>query len=636
MSLFTSFGVGVTGLHSAQTSINTASHNLANAQTTGYTRQREIISDLTYTNLGMGGRNALLQIGLGSKLQMTQQIRDQFLDKQYRLDVGRQSFYQVHFDTATEVYDLFGEMEGVEFLQHIEGFWNVLQEFQKYPSSIVNRELFLKTSGAFLEAAQNLSSALNSYQLNLNDEIERKVARINEIGEQINALNKEIIKTEIGTQQANDYRDARNLLMDELGELTYFTYSEDVNGAVAISIENAPLVSGGLSFHMKAERIIEESYNSKGELERTGSQLFKVVWVDNGCGDVYNMSEPYSYARKTDVGSLRGILDVRGDHVANYTEVPKRPKEEDFMDEDGVLDQDAYKAAMTAYKIALEDYNNGTGASFITQVQAQLDVLIHGIMTTINDIFCPNIETTVNTDIVDANGNVLLAAGTYKMLDLYKCPVGSDDNETYGEELFVRGGTPRYTIIDVPDGYQFPALDEEGNPILDEKGNPKTITVYQLYVYNEEDPERKDTLYTVSEVKMNQKLMQNYSYLPVRKNPNTGQPGAYDIDTFEKLLHAWDQKFAVLDPNTLTEYNFKDYYHALIGDLSTKGQVWQSIANDQATQVETTDTKRQNVAGVATDEELTELIKFQYCYRAASRYITVIDQMLEHLIMRLG
>lgn len=635
MSLLTSFAVGVTGLHSAQTSINTASHNLANAQTKGYTRQSEIISDLSYVNLGMGKRQALLQVGLGSSVEMTRQIRDQFLDKQYRLEVGRQEFYNTQYETALEIQDLFGEMEGVEFLKQIEDFWGVCQELQKYPDSIVNRKLFISSSESFLEAAQTLSKTLNTYQMNLNDQIAKKANRINEIGEQIKALNLEIAKGEITTEQANDYRDARNLLLDELGELTYYTYSENVNGTVDVWIENAPLVSGGLSFHMETVPMTEELVLEDGTVEIVENQLYNVRWKDNGCGDVYDLSEAYSRERKTDVGSLRGILTIRGACVADYTDIPLQPKEADYMDEDGVLDTDEYNLAMNQFNKDVEKFNNGIGASLITKVQAQFDNLIHGIVTTVNNIFCPNIEVETTKDFTAPDGTVL-AAGKYKMLDLYNCPVGADDAATVGEEMFCRGSQSRYIEIDVPDGYDFPVTDGEGNPVLDEEGNPLTTKVYKLYFYNEESFTYKDKRYTIAELEVNQKIMQNYSYLPVQKNPLTGQHGAYDIDTFQKLLDAWDEEFAVLDPNTLTPYTFTEYYDALIGAIGTQGSVWKSIYEAQQTMTETTEDKRQRIGGVSAEEELTELIKFQYCYKAASRYITVIDDMLNHLVNQLG
>ena len=71
-------------------------------------------------------------------------------------------------------------------------------------------------------------------------------------------------------------------------------------------------------------------------------------------------------------------------------------------------------------------------------------------------------------------------------------------------------------------------------------------------------------------------------------------------------------------------------------DLATQGDVWNGIIENQELTVATADTERQNVMGVSSEEELAELIKFQRCYDASSRYITTVAEMLEYLIERLG
>ena len=80
---------------------------------------------------------------------------------------------------------------------------------------------------------------------------------------------------------------------------------------------------------------------------------------------------------------------------------------------------------------------------------------------------------------------------------------------------------------------------------------------------------------------------------------------------------------------------FKDYYTNFTGELATKGDELNTISQNQAIMAQNIDDQRQAIMGVSSDEELTNLIKFQHAYNASSRYITVIDQMLEHLLTRL-
>ena len=73
----------------------------------------------------------------------------------------------------------------------------------------------------------------------------------------------------------------------------------------------------------------------------------------------------------------------------------------------------------------------------------------------------------------------------------------------------------------------------------------------------------------------------------------------------------------------------------MIGGISTKGNVYQGMATDLEGEVASIDNNRQQVFGVSSDEELQNMIKYQSAYNAASRFINVISEMLEHLVTRL-
>lgn len=157
-----------------------------------------------------------------------------------------------------------------------------------------------------------------------------------------------------------------------------------------------------------------------------------------------------------------------------------------------------------------------------------------------------------------------------------------------------------------------------------------------MYVYNEEDKDDVDTQYTIQNLEINQKLLENYSYLPVHGNPAAGKTEEYDMDVYKVMLAGWREKSVVLDPNTLAEYGADEFYDSLVTALGTQGNVWKDIVESQTKLTESIEDKRQQVAGVSTEEEMVSLLMYQHAYNASSRYITVIDEMLEHLIERLG
>jgi flagellar hook-associated protein 1 FlgK len=167
-------------------------------------------------------------------------------------------------------------------------------------------------------------------------------------------------------------------------------------------------------------------------------------------------------------------LTARGLKIANYSDIPDQPQKEDFIDNKGVFDETAYKVAQNKYEAAVSAYNNTTGNSIITQIQAQFDRLIHNVVTKINDAFAPNIEikgnqvnlgtvTTATTADGEAFDMTKLTGGKYKVLDVINCPVGADDHETIGTEVFSRGQIDRYQKITL--NGQIYGKDADGNDI---------------------------------------------------------------------------------------------------------------------------------------------------------------------------
>ena len=617
MSLFTSFNAGVSGLQSSQAGLNTTAHNLANTKTQGYTRQQNINKDTYYQTIKTT-TNSTLQVGYGTTIATIRQIRNEFLDKEYRKEVSRQTFYEVQYNTATEIEDILGETEGVEFNDVLSDIWQTVQNLSTNPESITNRKLFITQAESFLEKAQNVYSALKSYQVNLNSQIESQVTSINKIADQIAELNTKISAAEAsGLENANDYRDARNLLLDQLAEYTNYDYYEDSTGQVNVRINNAPLVDESRSYHMACKNIKNQKYD-----EATGtytdiesSPMYTVVWEKNGYGEVYDINRAYSQEEETDMGSLLGILTARGKNVGVYTDIVQNP---------------------TSYE--LENYNNTTGNCLLEKVEAQFDLLIHKIVTAVNDAFAPNVDADLTgVTGTDANGKAMPALTNAKVLDANNCLVGADDDETIGTEVFTRKGQgSRYTVYTV--NGPVTTTDENGNTITLTKENVAAdgTKTSSLYVYNEEDADDKNTLYTLQNMEVNSSLKENYSYLPVKGNPATGNYGTYLQTPYETILASWRKEDTALDPNALSKYGADGFYDAMVGNLATQGSVWKSIMENQTKETESIEDKRQQIAGVSTEEEMTSLLMYQHAYNAASRYITTVDAMLQHLIERLG
>lgn len=575
--------IGVSGLNASQNALNTTAHNLTNVDTKGFVRQQVLLKDTQYRYAKTPGVSSN-QVGLGVDTNLVRQVRDAFLDKSYRLEVGRQGFYEAQYMAVSEIENVFGELEGVAFQDSIESLWVSMQELVKEPDSLVQRDTMVQTAVSLIERAELIQGQLQEYQKNINTEILDSVNTINGIGNQIKALNDKICSIEsAGMEQANDYRDTRNLLLDQLGQLVNITYRENANGLVTVTVEGVPFVT-------------EADVNTMGVAELSESNdMLKPVWPFLG-QDVLEQTTSYSSNENTDVGYLKGLLVARGDYEANYTDIPVKPVLEDFAG-----DESAFDKAMVQYEKDVKAYNNTVNPSCIMTIQAQFDQLIHGLVTKINDILSPNKKITIVENGVEKEISIL---------DEDTAPIGmGEGNDKAGTELFSRKNMKRYEKVEV-------YLPGSNTPI-------------EVWRYNEEDVNDPYSLYTLGEIEVNPEVLKNLSIIPLSSKNNTGD---YDSSICDQLVDLWNKDFGTLGPNNLTPNTLKDYYSAMIGELGNRGNTLNAIATNQEEMATSIDSQRASVTGVSSDEELSNMIRYQHAYNASARYINVVSEMLEHII----
>lgn len=595
--------IGVTGLQTNQYALNATSHNLMNTQTTGYTRQQVMLTDRSYNTLCKDGI-VINKSGLGVMIAEIQQNRDTFADAAYRTENGRMDYYKAQYETVEEIEGYFGELEGQDFNTDLNDLWLALQELQKETNSIVTRSSFISTAQTFLDRVQEIRTSLITYQRNQNIEIKSHVSRINELGNTILELNDKILRAEAAKiENANDYRDARNAAIDELSGLVNTEVIGNADGTVEIYIEGKCFVTKGKVYELDTMRVCDnETYKNNYDFTDDATDFIIPVWKDDNT-PLFNIEKIPKTEAGTDVGALKGVLMARGYFVSNYTDVPVspvKPVADDYStDAEYNAAMQQYETDMNVYVKDLEYFNKYVEPYTVTNLMAQFDVLIHGMMTGINDILCPNKEVEL------ANGT------TITILDEEAAGIGmGDGNEYAGTELFVRNDMPRYTeqTVTFADG-----------------------TIHTVKVYNEEDPNNFSSLYTTGNVQINVELLQNPSLLPLSR-----VSGEEAQDVADKLLDLWNKEFSTVSPNSMLNCNFVDYYAGMMEDLSDRGYTYDALAKTQEQTVNDLENLRQEVVGVSSDEELSNLIKFQHAYNASSRYISTVAEMIEHLINTLG
>ena len=175
------------------------------------------------------------------------------------------------------------------------------QELVNEPDNIVARSALIQTSVTFIERAENISKQLNDYQINLNTQILNQVQRINDIGDEIKTLNIRIRHYEsTGIERANDLRDQRNLLLDELSQMVDIRYKEDPQGVIDLAVEGVPFVTQDMVYYIDTIKVNEDT------------DMLKPVWIAHGNMDVFNFDREISSQNNNDIGGLKGLLLARG------------------------------------------------------------------------------------------------------------------------------------------------------------------------------------------------------------------------------------------------------------------------------------------------------------------------------------
>lgn len=552
MPLMGSLYIGASGLQSGQNALNTTAHNLTNIDTTGFTRQQTLFSSKRYITISKNPAAVSdQQYGIGANLSAVRQVRDYFLDQTYRKESGRSMFYEASTDVLGEVENVLGELNGEDFQTSLTNLWTAVQELSKDPSSSVTQGLLVQRSAEFINRANAVYQDLTNYQDNLNKQIKEKVTTINQYGKQIQALNDQIRKIECGgIEHANDLRDTRNQILDELGKLCKMTYSEDSTGNVSVRIENSDFVRGDLFYEIGLDASDATGFytpfwikDAEYTVLADGTKKYNIEGAE-----VFNLDQTVSSSLDTDIGGLKALLLARGDHRSNYTDI--------------------------------NNNYDSISQSIVMNVQAEFDQMIHSVTTRINGIL----------------------AEVYDPSRGYMC----DKDGSSPLQLFQKVTT---------DGYE---------KVTDAGGN---VT----WKYAEEDPARTDTLYTLGNLQVNANLLREPSMLSFKK-----ADGSADYDTTDKLKAAFTDESYTLNPNVLKKTTFVDYYKDLVSQVANTGSAFRNIYENQQTTVEATYNAREQIVGVSSEEELSNMIRFQNAYNASSRYINVINELLEHIISTLA
>lgn len=260
----------VSGLNTARNALitqtnvlNVTAHNVANADTDGYSRQEAQLNALSYNvnaNLRM---SQLLAIGNGVEVDSVSRARYTLYDDLYRIEYQDLNYYSKTETLLNQVETLFNEPSDQGIGGALDSFFNAWEDLANSPQDAAARQSLYSMGEELSTMIQRTYSSLATMREDIDTELTSMPEAINEITEQIADLNVSIRKLEGQDTTANDLRDQRDKLLDDLSQYVDVTSVEHDDGTITALAGNVVLVERETSEKLSINAVEADSWGQR-------------------------------------------------------------------------------------------------------------------------------------------------------------------------------------------------------------------------------------------------------------------------------------------------------------------------------------------------------------------------------------
>lgn len=231
-------GTARMAIYAHQTAMQVTSHNIANAETPGYSRQRVELTPSTPQRMPFGN------LGTGVRVVDVAQVRDPLLDASFRRESAQAAGFGMRRDLLGQLEGVFAEPEARGFATSLDQFWNSWSDLANDPTSSTAREV-VKQRGAQVALTLNgFTTRLDELTADAGARLGASVRELNALTATVGELNVQIVATEVSGRTAGDLRDQRNVALDRIAQLAPVQVIPRANGSVAVSVNGQNLVDG--------------------------------------------------------------------------------------------------------------------------------------------------------------------------------------------------------------------------------------------------------------------------------------------------------------------------------------------------------------------------------------------------------
>ncbi len=313
MSMSISLNTAVQALLAQQMALDTTSHNISNASTPGYSRQRARFEAVPGAYVSDG----LPHPGYGVQIMDISRVRDIFADFQLRGQLASGAQYDTETQALTSIENLMAEPGNAGMRAALDQFFNAWRDLSNNPESGPARIAVIQAGQTLSMAANRLGSALVQQRTDANSRIAASITEVNGLTAQIARLNEQIVPMKLSGTSTGDLEDQRDAALDRLAQLMNVTYLEVDNGSMEVSIGGHPLVSRNVSFALEG---VPNALNANYLDLRFASDTVPLNAAKGEIRANLDIRDTYVPARITELNTLVAqiITDVNTAHAAGY------------------------------------------------------------------------------------------------------------------------------------------------------------------------------------------------------------------------------------------------------------------------------------------------------------------------------
>lgn len=605
----TFFGLTIAGsaLNSFHAATNTVANNIANVNTKGYTRQEavRIAAEALRVNQRYG------MAGSGVTTTEIKQKRDFYYDVKYWENNARVGMYDTRLYGMQQVEDFLCDDDFVKgFKTIMDEMFNSLQDVRNTPESSDARQAFISKSQNFANFFHSMTIGFTRIQEDFNQEITTQVAKINSIGQQISLLNRQINIIEMQGTNANELRDQRALLVDELSELV----PVEVTESKVVNSNYPDMYTGATNYVLKINgQTLVENFEYNTLVCRAREQKVNQSDAD-GLYDIYweRNDVPFNAAGRTCEGRLKALFDLRDGNnneafqgrVESFTNgnggsivTIKNPSITDIngmtMNPEGIITINNRQFAYTNFS-----YDADT-QTYQFQLRTNLSVEDQAKLTERSAIIGTNVDC-MGIPYYQAQANKFVREFAKQFNEIHKS----------GVDMKGEAGGSFFTAENVADGSEWDFSDYNGKDTMTTESNSYyllTAANFKVSGLLERNPDKMVTMY--KDDVPDDVAVQNI------------------VDEMLKLKS---------DVPMFRGVGADQFLGCLISDNTVDTEKAALFLKNYTNIAETIIQKRMSISGVDEDEEALDMIKFQNSYNLASRMIQTMSEMYNRLILETG